>query len=215
MKNHWIKFIGILVVVAIASSIVIANKAGKKANEDVVLEDSHIKGDTDADIVLVEYSDFQCPACAVAYFEVKDLMEEHGAQVSFEYRHFPLVSIHPNAVPGAIAAEAAGVQGKFWEMHDKLFENQTAWSKGSSPQAFFIQYAEDIGLDVDMFRRHLESSIIREKVEAQFNEARELGLTGTPSFFLNGEQMQFSSYEDWKNQIESLLQPEFDVIDGE
>jgi len=204
MKKHTWKIIGLLALVAIAGSIVYANKAAKEANEGVEIT-NHIKGNPDASVTLVEYSDFQCPACGQFYPYVKQVVEEEGDNIRFEYRHFPLITIHPNAVPGAIASEAAAQQGKFWEMHDKLFENQSEWSNASNPRSYFIKYAEEIGLDMGTFKRHLDSSIIADAITDSFNEARGFGFTGTPSFLLNGQKMQFETFNDFLTQIEEAV----------
>lgn len=202
-KNTWKIVIGIIVLV-LAGSVIYSQQAAKEANVGISFA-SHVKGNSDASVTLVEYSDFQCPACAQAYPVVKDILEQYGEQLSFEYKHFPLITIHPFALPAARAAEAAGQQGKFFEMHDKLFEGQSTWSASGNPQAFFIRYASDLGLDVDQFKRHLSASDISDKVMNEFREAQALGLTGTPSFFLNGTKMTFSSYQDFLSQIEAAL----------
>jgi len=204
MKKHFWKIVLAAAVVLMGGSIMYAQYAGTKANEGVTLA-PHIKGNPEAEVVLTEYGDFQCPACAQFYPLVKDLMEQYGESIAFEYKHFPLVSIHPFAVPAAKAAEAAGVQGKFFEMHDKLFENQNAWSRSAAPQAFFVKYAEEIGLDVSLFKQHMRASLIDDLISSQFSEAQEKGLTSTPSFLLNGERMQYTTYADFVATIEAAL----------
>jgi protein-disulfide isomerase len=204
MKKHIWKIVFAVVAVLMVSSFLYANYASDKANDGVVLSD-HIKGNKDATVTLTEYGDFQCPACAQFSPVVKSVIEQYGDQIAFEFRHFPLISIHPYAVPAAKAAEAAGVQGKFFEMHDKLYENQNAWAKSAAPQAFFAQYAEELGLDVDLFKQHMRASLIEEKIESQFQEAQEKGLSGTPSFFLNGERLEFQTMEDFFGAIDAAL----------
>jgi len=206
MKNHIWQIIGVVAVLAIGGSIAYSNSVGNKANEGIVLE-AHVKGNVDATVTLTEYSDFQCPACGQFYKIVEDVLAKHGDSVRFEYKHFPLISIHQFAVPAAKAAEAAGQQGKFFEMHDKLFENQQIWSVAASPQTYFNSYAEEIGLDMVLFKQHMKASVISDKITTEFEEARELGLTGTPSFFLNGKRMQFETYQDFLSQIDSAINP--------
>lgn len=202
-KHAWIIFL-VFAAVLFGSSFIIAHKADQGVDEGVVIT-QHIKGNEAATVVVKEYGDFQCPACGQFYPYVKEIMEEYGADIRFEYHHFPLVTAHPYAVPAARAAEAAGQQGKFWEMHDLLFENQSAWSNAGNPAPFFAQYAEQLGLDMDMYRRHLRSNLIDQSIEDSFNEARELGFTGTPTFVLNGAKMEFSTYEDFKAQIAAAV----------
>ncbi len=206
-KKHFWKILALLVVLLLGGSIIYSQKASEEANVGVVIE-PHIKGNPDASVTLVEYSDFQCPACGQFYPYVKEVVEEHGDKLRFEYKHFPLITIHKNAVPAARAAEAASQQGKFFEMHDKLFENQTEWSNSTNAQVYFIQYAEEIGLDVGLFKKHLGSSIISDAVDQGFNEARELGLSGTPTLFLNGEKMEISSFDEFRSQIADAVKTE-------
>jgi protein-disulfide isomerase len=200
MKDHIWKIIGIVAVLAIGGSIVYSNHVSGKANEGIVFAD-HIKGAENAKVTLTEYSDFQCPACGQFAGIVKEVLETYPDDVALEYKHYPLISIHPFAVPAAKAAEAAGQQGKFFEMHDKLFENQQVWSNSPNPNVHFIAYAESLELDMDLFKQHLKASKVEDKIQDEFRQARELGLTGTPSFFLDGERMLFESYEDFMAQI--------------
>lgn len=204
MKKHFWKIFIVGAVLLLGVSIVIAQQAGQKANEGVVVE-SHIKGNEAATVELVEYSDFQCPACGQFYPLLKEVMADYGDDLKFEYRHFPLTAIHPYAAPAARAAEAAGQQGKFWEMHDLLFENQSVWSRAGQADPYFIQYAEELGLDIDTFRRHLGSSILSQAVVDDLRDAQNKGFTGTPTFLLNGERMKFGTYDEFRQQIENAL----------
>ena len=204
MKKHAWKIIVGVVVLLIGGSILLSQQAANKANEGVVIE-PRIKGNPDAAVTLVEYSDFECPACAQFYPYLKDVVDKYGADLRFEYKHFPLVTVHPKAVPAAIAAEAAGQQGKFWEMHDLLFENQATWANSVNANAYFEEYAEEIGLDVGLFRRHMDSSLIRDAVNADFEEARSLGLSGTPTLILNGEEMVIETFGDLDTQVAAAI----------
>ncbi len=199
MKNPWI-YVGIGAVILFGGAFWYSGVAAERNNEGVVIID-HIKGNKDATVTLVEYADLQCPACAAFQPAIAEVMATYGDQVRFEYRHFPL-PIHPNAVPAAVAAEAAGQQGKFFEYQDLLYTNQTAWATSPSARALFLTYAESLGLDMDTFRRHMNSSVLRDRVQAQFNEARDRGLTGTPTFFLNDTRMQINTFQDFIDQID-------------
>ena len=205
MKNHLWQVIGIIAVVAIGGSIVYSNSVSNKANEGVTFE-SHIKGNEAASVVLTEYSDFECPACGQFYGVINQMFKEFPTEVKLEYKHFPLSSIHKHAISAAKAAEAAGQQGKFFPMHDKLFENQKVWSKSATPHVYYEKYAEEIGLDMKLFKTHMKSSAITDKIASEFKEARDLGLNGTPSFFLNGEHMQFQTYQDFIDQISVAIE---------
>lgn len=203
MKNIWV-IIGVVVVLLIGASVVLSQQLAKQANEGVVVTE-HVKGNLDASVVLREYSDFQCPACAQFQPVIRDLVAQYGDSLRFEYRHFPLVQIHPSAAPAALAAEAAGQQGKFFEFHDRLFEQQAEWSGSAVPQVFFEQYATELGLDIETFKRHQRSSLLRAAVQDDLAAAREKGFTGTPTFELNGERMQFQTFEEFVSQIETAL----------
>ena len=204
MKKHTWKIVFAVAAVLMIGSIVYAQYASNKANEGVILQE-RVKGNPDASVVLTEYGDFQCPACGQFHPVVKSLLEQYGDQIRLEFKHFPLMSIHPYALSSAKAAEAAGVQGKFFEMHDKLFENQSVWSSSPNPQRYYEQYAQELGLNVGLFKQHMRASMIDDAVRAQAREAQELGLTGTPSFLLNGEKLEFETFADFMGAIEAAL----------
>ena len=204
MKNHTWKIVGVIAILLLVGSFVYSNDAANKANEGITFSE-HVKGNPEAEVVLAKYSDFQCPACAQAAPIVDDILSQYGEQLRFEYNHFPLITIHPAAVPAARAAEAAGQQGKFFAMHDKIFENQSVWSNAASPNVYFEQYAEEIGLDMTLYKRHLNASVIDDKIMADFRTAQGLGFTGTPTFTLNGERIQFASYNDLIGLIEAAI----------
>jgi protein-disulfide isomerase len=211
IKKHFWKIFAVAAVVLIGGAFAYGQYVSNAANEGIVIED-HIKGNPEGRVVLTKHSDFQCPACAQFATVVDEVLASYGQYIRFEYKHFPLINIHPNAVPAARAAEAAGQQGQFYAMHDALFTEQRAWGQSPNPQVFFNQYAENIGLDVDLFKTHMKASVLRDEVMAGFNEARELGLTGTPTSFLNGERMVFQTYEEFLEQIEAAVAAEYDIV---
>lgn len=208
MKNPWV-IIGVLMVVLIGGSIWYSSSVSGTYNQGVEVK-SHIKGSEAATVSLVEYSDFQCPACGAFQPVLNEVLAQYGDKIKFEYKHYPLVQIHPFAEPAARAAEAAGQQGKFFEYADMLFAKQSEWSKGSNPAGFFTRYATELGLDMDLFAQHLRSSLLSDKVRADMMEARGLGLTGTPSFYLNGVKMENASFDNFKAQIEAAVNPTVD-----
>ncbi len=150
------------------------------ANDILVHGDSWSVGSPSAKVTLVEFSDFQCPACKASQPELTGIINKYSRNLRFVYRHFPLPS-HSYAVDAAIAAEAAGKQGKFWEMHDKLFDNQPDFQKDS-----LIGYAKDLGLDVNKFTTDLDSSELRQRVLADQSDGNKAGVNATPTFFVNG-----------------------------
>ena len=151
-------------------------------------ENDHVRGNMEAEVVLIEYADFQCPYCARAHKALTSLQQEHGERVTLVYRHLPLTDLHPFAQPAAEAAEAAGAQGKFWEMHDALFENQGMLDEDALPAI-----AANLQLDAERFRSEFEGGVHRGRVEAAVEEAHALGAKGTPTFFINGERYQGDS----------------------
>ncbi len=192
--------IGIAIVIAlIIVSFIISNKDKKIdpasfAGVEVMEPARHVKGNAESGLTLIEYSDFQCPACKAAEPDISALVDQFGDRFELEYRHFPLRSIHPNAQIGAQAAEAAGLQGKFWEMHDILFEKQDEWSQSFNPQRYLEEYAIEIGINADRFMFDLESDLIKGIVNSHFDEAMALKLPGTPAFVFNGEQVDINAF---------------------
>lgn len=154
---------------------------------------NHVEGNGQAGVTLVEYGDYQCPYCEQYYPVVKQVVAKYHNQLRFQFRNFPLVSIHQNAFAGARAAEAAAAQGKFWEMHDLLYENQSQWSESSNPAQFFQQYAQQLGLNLSQFNKDYSSDKVNEAINADTAAGNKLKVQGTPTFFLNGKQMQVSA----------------------
>ncbi len=164
--------------------------------------EDHATGSVDAPVTIVEYADFQCPACATYHSTLKQVREQFSDdQLRMVFRHFPLVQIHPNAIPAARASEAAHLQDKFWEMHDILFERQIEWSSGNNANSLFENYAEEIGLDVNKFVEDYKSKEVDNLVDEQLDSARKLGLNSTPTFLLNGKRIQPRSGEDFVGLI--------------
>ena len=164
----------------------------------------HIDGNFQASIELVEYGDYECPYCGAAYPIVKDIQQKLGRHLKFVFRNFPLSKIHPHAFSAAVATEAAGLQGKFWEMHDVVFENQKALGEEN-----ISRLAETIGLMTERFKIDLQQKTLAEKVEKDFESGLRSGVNKTPSFFINGEK-----YEgDWRDgQLLQYLQTQLEAI---
>lgn len=155
-----------------------------------------------AKAILVEYSDFQCPACGVYHSILRQLESDMGADIAIVYRHFPLTAIHPNAETAARAAQAAGAQGKFFEMHDMLFTEQQTWSSEKDVANIFAGYAEKLGLDVARFKEDMDAPTTKDAVKNNMQEGTTLGLRGTPSFFLNGNSLPTTrTYAEFKTSI--------------
>jgi protein-disulfide isomerase len=170
----------------------------------------NIEGPTNAAITLVEYSDFQCPACALFGPILDKLLSEPllSGKVRVVYRYFPLSGIHANAQLSARSAQAAALQGKFWQMHDLLFKNQTDWAgtSASNAMATFIGYAQQLELDVNKFTTDLDSSAVSARVQADYDSGVHSGVDSTPSFFVNGTRMPHpASYDAFKQYLVSKL----------
>lgn len=168
-------------------------------------DNENIKGNKNATTTLIEYSDFQCPACGSYYPIVKKVTEDLGSQVRFAYRNFPLPQ-HKNAKLAATVAEAAGKQGKFWEMHDLIFQNQSDWSEEKNAAAIFAKYAQELNLDLARFQTDIASEEIKTKIENDYKSGVKAGVNSTPSFFLNGKKMDNPrNYDEFKNAIGQAL----------
>ena len=137
-----------------------------------------------------QFADLQCPACASYEPIIRQVLNDNKDTLKIVYKHFPLTQIHRNALSASIASEAAGLQGKFWEMHDILYAKQGEWSSVINVRDFYLTYATTIGLDTTKFSKDLESKVLEEKVLAEFKEGVSLGVQGTPTFFLNGKKLE-------------------------
>ena len=148
----------------------------------------HVRGNPNAPFTLEEFGDFQCPSCGIFYAEVKKIEDGYRDRLRVIFREFPLVPTHQHALEAAQAAEAAGLQGRFWEMHDKLYENQKAWSDVKDVMPMFIDYARQIGVDIDRFSRDFGGEAVAQRIFQDGKRGHALGVTGTPSFFVNGKE---------------------------
>lgn len=146
-----------------------------------VSDRDHVQGLLTAPIMLVQYGDYQCPHCAETHSIIQALQQQLGEQLCFVYRHFPCHDIHPDAQHAAEAAEAAGSQGKFWEMHDCLYANRQALSNGH-----LVEYAIALNLDFDQFLREVTGDVHVEHIKEDFESGKASGITTTPAFFING-----------------------------
>jgi protein-disulfide isomerase len=162
-------------------------------------EGDHIQGDRNAPIELVEYGDYQCPYCGEAYPEVKALQQRMGKDMKFVFRNFPLSEMHKDAKNAAMAAEAAAAQGKFWEMHDMLYENQKHLAEND-----LFKYAEKIGLDLEKFKKDFKDEIFSKKIERDFEGGIKSGVNTTPSFYVNGERRDELNEEELKKKIKAV-----------
>ncbi len=212
-KNNaflWVGF-GVFIIASVFGIIFLGAKTDKSSGlvsrePQPISASDWINGEMSAEVVIIEYSDFECPACASYFPILKDLKEKFGSQIAVVYRHFPLTQIHRNAELASLASEAAGRQGKFWEMHDLLFENQRNWSANFGAKEIFIGYAQQLQLDEEQFINDLDAKDLQDKVSASYREGVSIGIAGTPTFFLNGEKISNPrGYEEFERVISEKL----------
>lgn len=186
----------------VPSQQIVDNTTGQVAGElAAVTDDEHIRGDIkNAKVVIVEYSDFECPYCEAHHPSLVQAMEDYGDDVAWVYRHFPL-SFHPQAQPAAVASECAAQQGAFWEYSDALFANQALLSA-----SYYPKLADELGLDVDDFNSCLTSTEVAQSVTDDMNSGRTAGVTGTPATFVNGTLISGAvPYASLKQVIDAAL----------
>lgn len=171
-----------------------------------VSEEDYAKGPGNAVVTLVEYGDFQCPACAAYHPIVSQLADELKDDLRVVYRHFPLNSIHRHAQIAAQAAEAAGEQEKFWEMHDILFERQDDWVNVRDPRSLFKEYATELELNVEQFDTFMNSSEAKARVDADYKSGVAAAIQSTPTFYVNGEKIEGpQGFEPFKALIQAKI----------
>ena len=214
-KRAWIIF-AVLVVGIFGYFLIASNKKDDSSNlgnanvsgdPKTIIASDHQSGNLQSKVVLMEYLDPQCPGCGQLYPSMKQIMEMYKDKVHFVHRVFPLTDIHKNALAGSRALEAAALQGKFFEMEDILFTNQSNWQALSTGKAqeTFEGYAKQIGLDVDKYKKDYAGSEVFDTVSASRKRGEQMGVTGTPTLFLNGEKITFQTADDITKQLDAAL----------
>lgn len=199
-KKSWIIFVAVCFIV-LAGLVYFSNKnkldvSGVDTNKILATSVSsgniadHVFGKVDSKVMLVEYGDYQCPSCGAAYQPLKDVTTKYQGKIAFVFRNFPLTSLHPNALAAAAAAEAAGLQGKYWEMHDKLYEGQASWGQlnANDRTGLFVSYAKDLGLNTDTFKNDLSADNVAQKINFDIALGKKLGVNATPTLYLGGKK---------------------------
>lgn len=167
---------------------------------------NHIKGQNSKSVVLLEYGDFQCPVCGNYEPIVQAVYQKYQNEIQFQFRNLPLSSGHKNAFAAARAAEAAGLQNKYWEMHDTLLTNQSAWSDSNNPLDIFMQYASQLGLNTEQFKTDFASNAVNDIINADIAEFKKTGEPmSTPTFFLNGTKIKPTSVEEFSQLIDAEI----------
>lgn len=156
-------------------------------------EPAHVLGPANAPVRLEEFGDFECPPCGIFHPILEQMHAEFGDKLAITFREFPLVPTHQHALAAASAAEAAGLQGKFWDMHDLLYEHQNDWKKEFDVRPIFEGYAKQIGLDVDRYKRDVNGDLVAQRIFADGKRGHSLGVKGTPTVFINGREVPFEN----------------------
>jgi protein-disulfide isomerase len=158
-------------------------------------------------IKLEEFGDYQCPPCGNLHPVLKTIKEEFGDRIQFVFHHFPLMQIHPHAFSASQAAVAAGFQGRFWEMHDLIYKNQSAWSSAPNAQPFFLDYARQLGIDVSRFMNDAANPRTYAIINSDIKRGQSLGVNSTPTVFIDGREIPFKNLnlDNLRNEIRSRL----------
>ncbi len=206
-KQSIFKIVGGVILTFIFLFVVykLLNVGSEKIYQDInmIKLGDHVKWSQRKKNLLVEYSDFQCPACRNMYLLMNGFESTKSAQlaitkkITLVFRNFPLYQIHEDAFDSAYAAEAAGLQGKYFEMADILFEKQDQWAGKTDAKTYFIQYAKSLNLDIGKFQEDMASQKVKDKVQADLSQGEAAGINETPTFFLNGKKLQFQTVEEF------------------
>ncbi|HEX8369331.1 MAG TPA: thioredoxin domain-containing protein [Pyrinomonadaceae bacterium] len=225
-SNFLFLFIGLFLLVAIFSgcgnnsagtnnrNVSNTNRANNSSNNPSYAtapagaSPAHFKGGQSAKIVIEEFADYQCPTCASVHPTVQQIQAAYGDRVKIIFRNYPLTQVHPKAYEAATAAEAAGLQGKFWEMQNQLFTNQQFWTVASDHRKVFEEYAQKIGLDIQKFNADMGGIEAKSRVDADLQRARALNVGSTPTFYLNGRQLPYedTEFNRFRQAIDAELQ---------
>ena len=206
------RFLTILAVVVIALGgifFVGKKQSGSTATANSSAQPSnHTEGTSLKNINLTVFGDFECPVCG-SYFPIEQqVLAKFKGQITFTFHNFPLESIHPNAFAASRAAEAAGLQGKFFEMHDLLYKNQSSWGTSSDPTGFFKLYANQLGLDSAKYDQDFKSSVVNDTINADIQLGNNKNVTGTPTYFINDQKLNntdINSADKFEAKIQSVI----------
>lgn len=202
----WATFI--IIVGLIIWGLIVAQQKASRENANLVLPDEiiatdHVRGSATASVTLVEYGDYQCPACGSYHPLIEQVIASTSPEtLRFIFRHFPLPQ-HTNAIPASRASEAASQQGKFWEMHAMLYEHQGDWEGAKDPKTIFIGYAKELGIDVTKFETDYDLDSTKERITLDYKGGVKAGINSTPTFFINGKKITSpQTYDEFKKLID-------------
>lgn len=202
------RFLLVLAAITVAFiGLIVMNKKDVSAPTTTEVS-NHTYGEGKSGVTLVEYGDFQCPACLNYFPIVRQIKETYKEQITFQFRNFPIVSAHRNAMAAHSAAEAAAKQGKFWEMHDFLYGTQDSWKDSNNAGKTFEDYATELGLNIEQFRQDAASETTNAVIQADLKAGLAAGVKGTPAFFIDGKKYeleQLRSLEDFSKLIDEAI----------
>lgn len=193
-----------VIVAGLIGVFMVFNKQGSSTTVDagkLVRADSQKEGT--GSVQLVEFGDYQCPSCGAAHPTTQKILQDFAGKVTFVFRNFPLETIHKNAMVAAKYAQASSKQNKFWEMHNKLYESQTEWSDLADPTTKFAEYAKALGMNADQLKKDATESSVADYIQRDMDDGNSLGVTGTPTFYVNGKQVAKNDYDSLKSAIEA------------
>ena len=193
--------LAVLVIVALSTAFFLTHRSQQAASaqenppavlhsKPVITADGWFKGNPNAKTILVEFGDFQCPSCAMARLKIVEVLKKHERNLKVVFKQYPMQNVHRNALLAAQGAEAAGRQGKFWEMFELLFSSQAQWSSVPDPMTFFSKYAAELQLNPDKFRSDIADNEIRNKIYRDMLEGQLASVHSVPTFFLNGSMLE-------------------------
>ncbi len=209
LMRRWFIWSGLVIGLSLIVWGLYAASQGSTGSAGVVpgiSAQDRVSGSRTAAAVLIEYSDFQCPACQAYEPIIQQLKDKYGDRLALVYRYFPLTQLHKHAQLSSQAAEAADKQGSFWAMHDLLFDRQTSWAASLDAKPVFIGYAKELGLNVDQFTADLNSQVVKDRIAVDVRSGNAARVPGTPTFFFNGSQvLNPRGIDDFTKLIDNAL----------
>lgn len=203
-KTFWAAIAAIIVI--FGGIVALSNRHNNTTANSNAKPSNHLFGDGSTGVKIVEYGDYQCPFCGQYYPIVEQVKEKYKTQVTFQFRNLPLLQVHQNAFAAARAAEAASLQGKFWEMYGLLYQNQQSWSSTTAATSIFEQYASQLKLNLDQYKKDFASQQVNDTINAdiaEFNKTKET--MSTPTFFLDGKKVQPTSLDEFSKLIDAEI----------
>ena len=199
----------LIACILIFFGIIIATKKDSETGSDgnyTFKTTDKVRGDGAKGVTLTEYGDFECPACGAYYPIVEQVFEKYKGDIKFEFRNFPLRQIHQHAMVAHRAAAAADDQGKFWDMYNLLYQNQETWKTQSDPSSTFRGFAESLKLDMPRYDAAFKSNFVNDVINKDLEKGQELGITGTPTFFIDGKKIESpKGLEDFSKAIDEAI----------